>query len=92
MVNIRDPCEKLVVSSGIGHRQKTSIPGVLLDRASENPRSEAAGTGSGSRGSSEHQHSWLAQGFLEEMMLISAGFSVAVMGGAVGNSLSQVLL
>lgn len=44
-----------MVSSGIGHHQKTSLPEVLLDLPSESPRSGANGTWSG-------QHSWLAPG------------------------------
>jgi hypothetical protein len=50
------------------------------------PMREAASYRSGFRGSTAH---WPV--FLEEMMLVSAGFSRAAVAGATSSSFSQVL-
>lgn len=71
-----------MVSSGIGHRQKTSLPEVLLDWLVKVLGVERLALGVASTAG------W-PQGFLEEMMLISAGFSVAMMDGAVSNSFTR---
>ena len=85
-VNIGCLGERLVVNPGVGDHQKSGLPEGCLDLVSEGARSEAAGNGSGSSGSSELQHSLLAGVPGQNDTDISRVFN-----GNNGRSFSQVL-
>jgi hypothetical protein len=70
--------ERLVLSPRICHHQKSQLPEGLLNRVSEGSRTEKSSNQSDFSGSGEFSTAcW--PGFLENMTLTSAGFSLPIL-------------